>query len=207
MQLSSLLMELQASIYFKNSVKKEEVLDVVKSSNKVIHFMSHTIDDFRNFFSTNKEKDFFSINEVIEDCIQIMSLTLQHHKIDVIINTKSKKVLAYGLKNEYSQVIINIISNAKDMIILRKIENGHIIINIEEDINSAKVSIIDNAGGINKEDLPKIFEPFFTKKERNSTGIGLFISRMIIENNMGGVISAENSENGAVFNIVVKKNK
>lgn len=204
-ELSALLMELQASIHFKNKIKNEEVLDVVNSSNKVIKFMSQTIDDFRNFFSENKELNYFSINEVIEDSIHIMNLALQHQHISLEVIAHSKEIQAYGLKNEYSQVVINIISNAKDMLNLRKVNNGKITITIEEEGEFSKVSIADNAGGIEEEDLSKIFEPFFTKKKTNGTGIGLFMSKMIIENNMKGILHAHNSHNGAIFTIYLAK--
>ena len=205
MELSAILMELQTHIYFKKEISNNEILKTIKSSNKVISFMSHTIDDFRNFFSTNKNKELFSINNVIKDSIEIMNSTLLHHKINIKVISNTKEVFAFGLKNEYAQVIISILLNAKDMLILREIKNGNIIIIIDEDEQFSKVSIIDNAGGIKEKDLSKIFEPFFTKKKINGSGIGLFISKMIIENNMKGTITANNFDDGAIFTILLNK--
>lgn len=205
MELSALLMELHASIHFKKDVSKEDVITTVQSSNNVIQYMSHTIDDFRNFFSTRNEPSEFCINDVINDALKIMSATLQHHKINVIVNAQTKNAMAHGLRNEYAQVIINILSNAKDMFIVRNIKYSNIVITINENDEYSKVSVVDNAGGIDEENFSKIFEPFFTKKKTNGTGIGLFMSRMIIENHMKGIITASNVEDGASFFITVPK--
>lgn len=207
MELSALLMGIQASIHFKATVPKEEVTATIDSSNRVIAFMSHTIDDFRNFFSTHKELGEFCINDVVSDAVNIINATLLHHQIKLKIITHIPNAMAYGLKNEYAQVIINLISNSKDMLIIRNIQEGQIYIDIDETLEYSKVSVIDNAGGIDDADLPKVFEPFFTKKKTNGTGVGLFMCRMIIENNMKGIITAGNVDNGVAFCIMVPKSK
>lgn len=207
MELSALLMGIQASIHFKATVPKDEVTATIDSSNRVIAFMSHTIDDFRNFFSTQKELGAFCINDVVSDAVNIINATLLHHHITLKVITHIPNALAYGLKNEYAQVIINLISNSKDMLIIRNIQEGKIYIEIDETAEYSKVSVLDNAGGIEDADLPKIFEPFFTKKKTNGTGVGLFMCRMIIENNMKGIITAGNVDNGVAFCIMVPKSK
>ena len=205
MELSALLMDLQASIHFKTKVTEHDVVDTIVSSNRVIQFMSHTIDDFRNFFSPQKDLSIFCINDIIDEAVNIMKATLHHHRIALEIITHVPKAMAYGLKNEYAQVIINLISNAKDMLLARGIEKGQIVIEIDESSEYSKVSVIDNAGGIDNDDLPKIFEPFFTKEKSNGTGIGLFMSRMIIENNMKGIITAGNVEEGVAFCVTIPR--
>ena len=205
MELSALLMDLQAAIHFKTKVTEHDVVDTIVSSNRVIQFMSHTIDDFRNFFSPQKDLSIFCINDIIDEAVNIMKATLHHHRIALEIITHVPKSMAYGLKNEYAQVIINLISNAKDMLLARGIEKGRIVIEIDESSEYSKVSVIDNAGGIDNDDLPKIFEPFFTKEKSNGTGIGLFMSRMIIENNMKGIITAGNVEEGVAFCVTVPR--
>lgn len=205
MELSALLMDLQAAIHFKAKVTEHDVVDTIIASNRVIQFMSHTIDDFRNFFSPQKDLNAFCINEVVAEAVNIMKATLHHHRITLEVITHVPMAIAYGLKNEYAQVIINLISNAKDILIARGVEKGCITIEIDENAEYSKVSVIDNAGGIKNDDLPKIFEPFFTKEKSNGTGIGLFMSRMIIENNMKGIITAGNVEGGVVFCVTVPK--
>lgn len=205
MELSALLMDLQAAIHFKTKVTEHDVVDTIVSSNRVIQFMSHTIDDFRNFFSPQKDLSAFCINDVVAETVNIMKATLHHHRIVLEVITHVPSAMAYGLKNEYAQVIINLISNAKDMLVARGIEKGHIRIEINENAEYSKVSVIDNAGGIDNDDLPKIFEPFFTKEKSNGTGIGLFMSRMIIENNMKGIITIGNVDNGVAFCVTVPR--
>jgi len=205
MELSALLMDLQAAIHFKAKVSQDEVVQTIVSSNRVIQFMSHTIDDFRNFFSSQKELSAFCINDVVQEAVTIMGATLKYHHINVEVITHVYSSMAYGLKNEYAQVIINLLSNAKDILISRSIPQGIIRIEIDETVEYSKVYVIDNAGGIADENLSQIFEPFFTKEKENGTGIGLFMSRMIIENNMKGQIRVDNIPKGASFCILIPK--
>lgn len=207
MHISALLMELQAAATYNKKIEKKEVMDIIYQSNDVIKFMSQTIDNFKNFFALQKESAEFSINEVTVDAIKIMSSAFKYHNIQVKLVTKSVDSVLYGNKNEYAQVIINLLSNSKDMIIIRKIKNGEIIINIDESDGYSLVSVKDNAGGIENNQFTKIFEPFFTKNKPNGTGIGLFMSRMIIENHMKGSITVANIEDGAIFYVNVPNNK
>lgn len=205
MELSAILMDLQAAIHFKTKVTEHDVVDTIVSSNRVIQFMSHTIDDFRNFFSPQKELSAFCINEVVAEAINIMKATLHHHRITLEVIEHLPNAMAYGLKNEYAQVIINLISNAKDILTVRAVAKGHIVIEIDQNAEYSKVSVIDNAGGIKDEDFSHIFEPFFTKEKSNGTGIGLFMSRMIIENNMKGIITVGNVDDGVAFCVTVPR--
>ena len=102
-------------------------------------------------------------------------------------------------KNEYKQVLLNLLTNAKDILLERKIALPKIIIKI----NSTTVRISDNAGGIRIKNIEKIFEPYFTTKEKGM-GIGLYMSKIIIEKNMGGKMNVRNGEDGAVFQIIFK---
>lgn len=203
MELSALQMELQASVYFKKKVTNEEVVYNVNNSNKIIDFMSHTIEDFRNFFSTKKEITFFNTIEVINESLNIMKNAFSHHKIEIEVISPSDKIMTYGYKNEYAQVLINILSNAKDIFLSREIQYPKVTIRISQDKNFSIVSIDDNAGGIKEEYLEKIFDPFFTKEKKSGTGIGLFMSKMIIESHMKGLLLANNTNNGARFLIKI----
>ena len=125
-------------------------------------------------------------------------------KLDIFIK---KNPTLIGYKNEYSQVLINIINNAKDVLIQRKIKDPYIKISIYEEKENIITSIEDNAGGIKIEPLEKIFEPFFTYQKLNGSGLGLFMSKLIIENNMHGKLLVENSLNGAIFRIIIPNNQ
>lgn len=203
MELSALLMDLQARIHFSAKVSSSDVVETITSSNRVIQFMSRTIDDFRHFFSPHKTVSVFCINEVVDEAVNIMSASLAHAKITLDVIAHVNPSFAFGLKNEYAQVIINLLSNAKDILISRKVQEGQITIMIDEINGYSKVSVMDNGGGIENEDFSQIFEPFFTKNKIEGTGIGLFMSRMIIEKNMKGIITAGNVENGVAFCITV----
>jgi len=200
MEISSLLMNTEAKIKLEGDISKDDIIDTIDKSNHVIQFMSHTIDDFRNFFASNKERETFLIAEQLSSMLNIMKISLSHSniKVDIIIKNNLK---VCGFKNEYAQVLVNIISNAKDAIIQNKIKNGKITIKLYEKDTRSVLEIEDNAGGIPFEPKQKVFEPFFTFKKKNGTGIGLFMSKLIIENNMNGKLDVKNTSKGACFSI------
>ena len=206
MELSSISMQLQAKVELIGEVSNKEIIEAIEKSNKITQYMSETIDDFRNFFAKDKEKEVFKISDQISSAINIINSSLKQHdiKLEIIVQKNS---LVEGFKNEYSQVLINILSNAKDALINRKINNPKISIKILQKENNSVVQIIDNAGGINVKPIEKIFEPFFTNDKINGTGIGLFMSKLIIENNMQGRLFVENNKEGAVLTITVPKLK
>lgn len=206
MELSSILMLLQSKIEFTGNVSNDEILETIKKSSDITKYMSHTIDDFRNFFKKDKQKEEFKITRQVNIAINILNSSLKQNniKLEIIIH---KNPIVYGLKNEYAQVILNILTNAKDFLIQRKIETPKIILSINEIDNNTIVKIKDNAGGIKSEPIEKIFEPFFTQDKPNGTGIGLFMSKLIIENNMNGELFVENTQDGALFTIIVPKEK
>jgi C4-dicarboxylate-specific signal transduction histidine kinase len=118
----------------------------------------------------------------------------------------SDDYVLYGKQNTFAQVIINILNNAKDALVSNHIENKTVIIKYGQQDNVNYLSIEDNAGGIPNDVLPKIFEPYFTTKFKDQgTGIGLYMSKMIVENQMGGLLEALNSTNGAIFKIEFKR--
>lgn len=173
----------------------------IKENRKIILFMSKTIDDFRNFFRIDKINEKFSIKESIESIISIQSAQLKHHNIQLSIDGNDFTI--NGFKSEFQQVILNIVNNAKDALIQKQIENGQIKIQLlHENSKNKQITITDNAGGIPDHILDRIFEPYFTTKEQGKgTGIGLYMSRMIIETNMNGKINIKNTDEGAEFSI------
>ncbi len=204
MELSSLFIPVEAQIKLNGKVSEEEVLEAISKLNEITKYMSSTIDDFRNFFATDKEKVKFKISDQINLSVNIMASALKAHEIHLDIIVKKNPTLI-GFKNEYAQVLVNIINNAKDALIQRQIKEPRIIIVIEEVDEEVIVSIADNAGGITTQPITKIFEPFFTFEKLNGTGLGLFMSKLIIENNMDGKLVVENLQNGAVFKIIIPK--
>ena len=181
-------------------INKEYVKEYSIEGMKLVNFMSKTIDDFRNFFTIDKVKSEFSIREKIDETVNMLSGQLANHKIKVEINENNFIVMGYS--SEFQQVILNILNNAKDAFIEKEIENGKIKIDIGTQENIGFIKIEDNAGGIPLDVIKRIFEPYYTTKEQGKgTGLGLYMSKMIIEDNMKGNINVANVENGALFTI------
>jgi len=180
-------------------VNKEYIDEFIKEQTDTIHFMSKTIDDFRNFFRIEKEKEQFSTKKAIESTFSIQSAQLNNHNIS--FDVRGDDFVVDGFKNEFQQVILNIVSNAKDAIVNHNTKEGKITVSLQDGI----IKIKDNGGGTPANIIDRIFEPYFTTKEQGEgTGMGLYMSKMIIEDNMGGIINAVNTEDGTEFVINVK---
>ncbi len=192
--------------YQKGILDETYIDDSVEKSMKQINFMSQTIDDFRNFFKPNKELEYFEVIKSINEVLAMLLSQFKNHNINLEII--GDEVTINGYSNEFKQVILNILNNAKDAIITRQekseIVNGEIKIYIKTIKNNVFVEIEDNGGGIQIDIIDKIFEPYFsTKSSSNGTGIGLYISKSIIEDSLKGSIRVKNSLNGAIFTIII----
>ena len=204
--LNALGIQIQSLKYsYKNNEIDEEFLNTFISKNKTtIQFMSDTIDDFRNFFRVDKQKDNFKVKQTIQSVISMQEAQLQSHSIEIEIIGEEFEY--YGLKSEFQQVILNIINNAKDAFEENNIQNAKIIIKIDNTKKS--ITIHDNAGGIPNDVIKRIFEPYFTTKEQGKgTGIGLYMSKMIIVDNMNSSLDVKNVNNGALFTIELMDDK
>lgn len=176
-----------------------------KEAENILEYMSKTIDDFREFFMPKKEQKEFFVKEAIGSAINIIGSSVQDKKI-IIEKHIAQDNKIYGHKNEFEQVLLNIITNAKNMLLSEKVNHPTIKIEFLSDESYNYLSITDNAGGIKTKPIDKIFEPYFTTKEDSGgTGIGLYMSKLIIEKSMGGILIVKNEENGASFTIRLKK--
>lgn len=175
----------------------------VKKSMHLVNFMSQTINDFRNFFKPDKEKVSFKMAASAEKALSVADTTIKNAEIEVILNM-DEYVEVKGFPNEFAQVVLNILNNAKDVLVEREIKKPKIEINVFEEKGKGILTIKDNAGGIPKDLLDKIFLAYFTTKNSfKGTGLGLYISKSIIEQNMGGKLSVENNGDGALFKIEI----
>ena len=184
--------------------KKDDFLQSYEHSKDVIKRMSSTIEDFRNFFSPNKQKESFLLKDAIDELLRMMQGTIQRHALHVEVENR-KDAYIYGYFNEFNQVMLNLINNSKDAFNQRKIENREIKIVLDNDNGqNAVVYYSDNAKGIDENIIDKIFDPYFTTKHSSEgTGLGLYMSEMIIQKSMNGSIKAYNNKNGAVFEIKI----
>jgi PAS domain S-box-containing protein len=176
-----------------------------QSISEQIQHLSKTIDDFRNFFKSDKGILKVKIQDIFEQTLTILRDSLNHSNIEVETFYETKnEVNVYP--RELMQVFINIINNAKDVLVSNKVKLPLISVKVYEDEKYINALICDNGGGIDKKILGKIFEPYFsTKNEKNGTGLGLYMSKMIIEKHLNGAIEVYNSNNGACFTIKLLK--
>lgn len=174
-------------------------------SMRLIQFMSQTIDDFRSFFKPENEKRAFDILHAINKVTNLARSAIKDNFIELIIKPSPVKLEAFGLENEFAQVVLNIVNNAKDALVENTSDNREIIIEInQKNQNTSMITITDNAGGIPEHIIDKIFEKYYTTKENSKgTGLGLYMSKIIIEQHMNGNLRAENSTNGAIFTIEI----
>ena len=193
--------------YENDVLTKEELNETIDKSKMIINSMSNTIDTFRNFFEPTKNKNLFKVEHSIENTLEILSSTLRFYNIEVVKEIIDD-VEIYDYENEFSQVLLNIITNARDALVSNKIEKPIIKVNVSKIENNVIVKIKDNANGINEKIIANVFEPYFTTKGKgNGTGIGLYMSKLIIEKNMNGKLEVENDEKGAVFKITLPLSK
>ena len=199
-RLSLLLQNLKA---YKNKGKMNDRIfdETLENSIGQINFMSNTIDNFKDFYKTDNTQEEFTVQECITDILNIIGSDLEHNNIKVNIQAVSD-VKLHGNKNQFSHVLLNIIVNAKDALVENKILDPNINIKLENKKQTV-ITIEDNAGGIKEEFLEEIFNPYFTTKEEKGTGIGLYLCKTIIEDEMNGVLKAENLSDGARFQIIM----
>lgn len=185
--------------------------EAVERSLNHIDFMSRTIDDFRDFFRPDKSRVLFDIIEAVEEVEKLLQKQLHLHSVSVLYEISSENQAhraIYTVANEVKQIVLNILNNAIDAIaaarvqgLLHRNDNGIIRVRLETTPMERILLIEDNGGGIPDEILPRIFKPYFTTKADKGTGIGLYLSRMIMENSLGGSISVTNTPSGACFRL------
>jgi len=174
----------------------------VSKGNQIVQAMSTTINDFKDFFSPEKERTIFSANDQVKHVMSLIDPNLAATSIKVTVN-HLQDVHIDGYPNEYAQVLLNLISNAKEAIMANNVSQGKITITIYKKDNKGYVTVVDNGGGIKHDILEKVFDPYFSTKEMG-TGVGLYMSQMIIQRNMGGEIKAENAGHGAKFSVITE---
>lgn len=167
-----------------------------------INLLARLIHDFRKFYRPNKEKCAFSVGDSIEEALSLFSSSLNNYGIQVDFVYRGQQ-MAYGYPNDFSQVVLNILLNARDAFVGKEHPNRKIYITIAETNRFIAAAITDNAGGIDPAMLKNVFEPFFTTRP-HGTGLGLYMSKLLLEN-MDGMIEVENTSDGARFCLSVPK--
>jgi len=169
--------------------------------------LSSTINDFRNFFKDSKVVTKTTFESIINDTVQIVKVSLQDNDIVLSIHNDFEDEL-YIYENEFKQVVLNLIKNAEDAIIENNIHHGFIEIKTYKSGSNAIFEVSDNGGGIKSEIIRKVFDPYFsTKDKKNGTGLGLYMSKTIIENHCLGSLKCFNTLEGVMFKITIDPNK
>ncbi len=196
---------LQITRLLGSQVSDDELYKTLTKISDTIIYLSDTIDDFQTYFHPNKEVSEINIFELLKRAINFSEPRLKSNNIEIIIVEKKNKLVVQTYVNELLQVILNILNNAIDVLTEREVLNPKVILKIENKENKIKIYIQDNGGGISEENLSRIFEPYFSTKGKNGTGLGLYMSQMIIEKQFGGEIKVENSSKGATFAVEIPK--
>ena len=175
-----------------NNLKDAEFEDLTDSILKHTDFLSDVIEDFRNFYRPNKNKEKFYMHEVMKINMDILNAGFKNHEIEIVEDFVDIEI--YNHKNELVQVIINLLNNAREAIINANITGKrYIFLKCYEKNNNIILTITDNAKGVKEDIKCKIFEPYFTTKHKQQgTGLGLFMSRKIINESLGGSFFVEN---------------
>ncbi len=200
--LSYMLMNIEGA-HEHGELSADYLRQKLSEADKTLEYMSHTIDDFRNFFRPDKSRESVAVAGVVEQTLALLDKSFAAHNIAVKRFLECDKMLSL-YRNELIQVLINVLQNAKDALLERRIASPEIVMTCYTTGQFVVVRICDNAGGVSPEALEHLFEPYFsTKQQRQGSGLGLYMSRTIIEEHFNGELTFENTEAGACFLIKI----
>ncbi len=202
----SLILQNIKALNSKDRLKKEQLNAMLSTANEQIFFMSDTIDNFKDFYKPAASSADFTLKEAYEKVMQIIGYDLRHKNISIEY-TQDKSINLHGKLNQFAQVLLNLIANARDALIEREVSKPKITIKAYRANMIWIITVEDNAGGIEPKHLKKIFEPYFSTKNKRGTGVGLYMVKTIVEEKFKGEVHVENSANGARFTILLPIDK
>ena len=187
--------------YKQNTLDKTTFNEKIESILKQSRYMNQTIYDFQHFFNPSKKKEVFNVMNTMRSILSLVELGYTLHNIEIILEGDDD-IAIYGHSNEYSQVVLSILQNAKDAFLSQPHTNMKIFMELSNVNENSLLKIKDNAGGISDDVIGQIFNLYTTTKEEGS-GIGLHIAKNVVEKNMSGELTVKNVENGAEFSILI----
>jgi PAS domain S-box-containing protein len=169
--------------------------------NNLLQYMSQTIDDFRTFFKSEEGDAVFGVTVALNSVFDLVGTRFSSNNTECHIDLESDAAVL-GTENGFKQVVINLLNNAQEAILSKSPEKGIINVDVKKEKSMVVVTVADNGGGVPKKILNQIFEPYFTTKHKTQgTGLGLYMSKQIIEQHMAGRLEVENGKEGAIFKI------
>lgn len=197
--------------YEHDELSREYLAEATEKTMEQLQYMSKTIDNFRNFFRPEDEKKMFELEKTIKDSVYMVQAQLNGYGIKTTYDNQVGPTEVMGYPNEFKQVVLNLIKNSMDAINVQKSQStkqidGVIKITLRLMDDSYHLSFEDNGGGIDPAIIDKVFDPYFTTKEQGKgVGIGLYMSKVLVERGMGGKITVQNTKEGALLEIVMPR--
>jgi signal transduction histidine kinase len=195
---------LQVKKLLGEKISEEELDSAFENISDTIVYLSETIDDFQTYFRPDKELHSVDINELVQKAIGFVEPRLKKTTIEIRFFSQ-QRIVVNTYQNELIQVFLNIINNAVDELIERNIKHPQVTINVFNREKEIAINIADNAGGISQENIDSIFEPYFSTKGKNGTGLGLYMSQMIMQKQFHTEIDVKSTSYGSIFTVVVPK--
>ena len=199
-KISSNLIALETELEVKGKVENRSLRKALLSMTDTLEYMTNLVDYFKVFYMKDQEKKAFLIGNSYLRVSRLLEYDFLKYSIKVEY-VDNDKVQLVGHLNEFTQVILNILSNSRDIFIQREIKKPKIKINVSKKDTTVVITIEDNAGGIDESSINNIFNQFFSDKDKQSTGVGLYLCKHIVEKKMHGTISVKNKNQGAKFTI------
>ena len=193
-----------------NALNKKEKLTITKASqmiakaNEQIFFMSDTIDNFKNFYRQDESREYFEVYQAYTQIVDMVGHNLKHSNIYISYQGDTT-IKIYGNQNEFSQVLLNLIINARDALVANSTDDAYIEVSVLIKDSNTIIKVKDNAGGVSKDIVEKIFEPYFSTKQTHGIGIGLYMVKNIIKEKFDGSVKIYNDNSGAVFLLEIPK--
>lgn len=195
------------ALKLKATLNKADKQIIMEKADDIVKYSKHlslTIDDFRNFFKSNKDKKETDLNDIVSSVLSITKHSFENKNIELDAELECKKIF-YSYPNELKQVLLNLVKNAEDALLEKKIKKPKIYIKTYETGGKPVLEVSDNGGGIEKKIMDRIFDPYFsTKTKKDGTGLGLYMSKIIVEEHCGGKIEVKNIQNGALFRVILE---
>ncbi len=200
MSLSIANLQMKEALNILSQPDLEENFNIISNN---ISYMSNTIDDFRNYSRPNQEKESVMIESVLNSVFEMIGQNFKHNNIIFNVQNNSQRPLLL-YKSKLIQILLNLLDNAKYALISNNVANASISLNVDETDDTIRIAVCDNGGGISKEAMEHLGEPYFTTKKLTGTGLGLHIAKSIIENYFGGMLTWHNENQGACFILTIK---